>query len=31
MRKARISEGKWHDIIFFGLLEDEFDLNALEV
>lgn len=24
MRKARLSEGRWHDIIFFGLLEDEF-------
>jgi RimJ/RimL family protein N-acetyltransferase len=23
MRKARLSEGDWHDIIFFGLLEDD--------
>lgn len=28
MRKARLSEGKWHDIIFFGLLEDEFDMKG---
>jgi RimJ/RimL family protein N-acetyltransferase len=27
MRKARLSDGEWHDLIFFSLLEDEYEDN----